>query len=775
MIYVLSHTHWDREWFVTQDHTRKWIPKLVEELLKILEKHPDFEYVLDGQTLILEDLWSVDGEMAEKVQKYVESGNLKIGPVYAQIDWRISIPQAVWKNFELGRSDCERYGGCFEAGWFMDNFGQISQLPQLMNLFGMKYAFVWRGVGDFHPAFVWRSPDGSEVKVVSLVGGYRTLYNLMDTSDIARERFEHEVEKLSRLGNPVVLMDGYDLDVHPEDPRDYLSGDFSTRFEDLFEELERIDSPVVEGELISGKIASVFPGTLSTRSYLKLGADLVGKLLTTLEFISVYSKGERPEDLWREYLKTLVHDNICGVGVDQVHDGMEEVYRRLYSTCVGDIWRYAEKLSLDGRYVFSPAEYHGKFTHGDEVHSVDSDGVGLWRIESWRFEKTSEEGFQPFRVLLERELGDAYSSSCKPLEFEERVEHLGSYTAQGVKRFVFERRVKSDGISIETLERYDLIGDITWLSAEMRFKGCCYRFSFVFDVEGDVFAGMPFDVVKRECVDEDLLPEDEDLGGLLLAARETGSVNEFPMQDFVAVVSGKTFAVVSKGLRSYVCVPGRIVVPVVRSVEWITKRVPGRTGDAGPKMYVPGARSERKIRLEMGIYRGDLDPRSEEFLSMVRFFSWPRLILEARGGENRDVPMFENGSILPGVVCHDGRIKTVEIEGKRDRDFGSRVVLRVERFPFEEDESEVDESVLRSMEEEVARLRKDLEKIDRGSIEEDHRYWTDLRRCLEMELSIHLNEMKRLEKVVNETARDLNEIRRKKRTYDYLLEMRRWS
>ncbi len=44
-----------------------------------------------------------------------------------------------------------------------------------------------------------------------------------------------------------------------------------------------------------------------------------------------------------------------------------------------------------------------------------------------------------------------------------------------------------------------------------------------------------------------------------------------------------------------------------------------------------------------------------------------------------------------------------------------------------------------------------------------------------MELSIHLNEGKRREKVGDETARDLNEVRRKKRTYDYLLEMRRWS
>jgi alpha-mannosidase len=771
LTYVLSHTHWDREWFVTHEYTRKWIVDLMKELFKIFERHPDFEYILDGQTLLMEDLWKIDAETAEKAVDFIKKGNLKIGPVYAQIDWRISLPQAIWKDFEIGEKDCERYSGCMKVGWFMDNFGQISQLPQIMNLFGIKHAFIWRGLRETFPAFIWKSPDGSEVKVVALVGGYRTLYNLMDTREIAEKRFEHEAKRLGKLGEPVVLMDGYDLDIHPEDPRDYLKERFSTSLESLLEEIDKMNLPVIKEELISGKIASVFPGTLSTRSYLKIGSDIVGKLLTAVSFLTAFIGESDPDDMWRDYLKTLVHDNICGVGVDQIHEEMEEIYRSLYESSVRKIWDITTKLSLDGKYVFSPSEYHGRYVFRDEIHEVDAKGVGFWKVvRTWKYEKSGTGDFKPFKMILERESGDTYSSHCGPMDFEEDIRLVETYKVSEAERYVFERKLKSENAEIKTIERYDRLGEITWLKARITPKGCCYRVSFLFDAEGEIFAGMPFDVVKRKCVDRDLFDESEDLEGILLAAREVGQINEFPMQDFVAVVSNETFAVLTKGMRSYVCEDRRLKIPVIRSVEWITRSVEGRSGDAGPKMYVPGARSERTINVEIITYSGKLHPKDEKFLEMVKFLTWPRIIIDSKGVFEDNLKMFEKGSILPGVVLKDSKIKIVDrtkenrrIEGK------SKVDLFVEEFPFGEDESIVGERILEDMRNEIEELIKKLKSLHTRDIKTEHEYWTTKRTIYEIKLSLILNEMKALKDKVRDISFDLNEIRRKKRTYDYLI------
>ena len=771
MKYVLSHTHWDREWFVTHDYTRRWLPKLFEELFSIIERHPDFEYVLDGQTLIMEDLMEMDEGLAEKAAEYIRKGNLKIGPVYAQLDWRISIPQAIWKNFEMGRKDCSMYGGCFKVGWFMDNFGQISQLPQIMRIFGIEKAVVWRGLRETFPVFIWRSPDGSEVKTIGLIGGYRTLYNLMDTKGISKERFEHEVEKLEKLGEPVVLMDGYDLDLHPEDPRDYLLEKFSIKLDELFEEISKKENlPVVEGELISGKIASVFPGTLSSRTYLKVGSDFVGKLLTTATFLSEALGYGSLEELWRDYLKTLVHDNICGVGVDQIHEGMEEVYRNLYAKSLRIILDASSEIPLRGKYVFSPVSYEGKFTLENSVYELKSEGVGLFRVREKRFESVDLTPFEPFEILIEREEGDAYSSYTTPLDFDEEISLVGKMKASGVERYVLERKVSGDGFEISIEEVYDVFEDLVWLRATIEPKGCCYKLYYSFEAEGEIYAGMPFDVVRRGCTDEDLFGEDEDLGGILLAAREVGKIEEFPMQDFVAVLSEKTFAVLSMGLRSYVCREGKILIPVLRSIEWITKDVRGRSGDAGPKMYVPGARCERKLHVELGVYTGKLHPESPEFLSMVRFLTWPKVLLEFDGKEERDLILFKDGSILPGVVLNGKKIELENFERIYPKG-ETRVRLKAQPFPFGEDESVPDEKVLKRMREEIEKIRKEIESIERKGVKSEWEYWTDYRKMLEMELSLKLNEMERIEKQLRGISFELNEVRRKKRTFDYLLEM----
>ena len=47
---LVSHTHWDRAWYCTFQEYRIRLVRLVDRLLDILERDPDFPvFMLDGQ------------------------------------------------------------------------------------------------------------------------------------------------------------------------------------------------------------------------------------------------------------------------------------------------------------------------------------------------------------------------------------------------------------------------------------------------------------------------------------------------------------------------------------------------------------------------------------------------------------------------------------------------------------------------------------------------------------------------------------------------------
>ena len=39
----VSHTHWDREWYLNFEEFRKWLVKNIDDLIENLPKQPDFK------------------------------------------------------------------------------------------------------------------------------------------------------------------------------------------------------------------------------------------------------------------------------------------------------------------------------------------------------------------------------------------------------------------------------------------------------------------------------------------------------------------------------------------------------------------------------------------------------------------------------------------------------------------------------------------------------------------------------------------------------------
>ena len=80
-VHIVPHFHWDREWYFTAEESKILLVNDMEEVLTMLETREDYPcFVLDGQTSVLEDYFSVSPENRERVRALVQRGKLIIGP-----------------------------------------------------------------------------------------------------------------------------------------------------------------------------------------------------------------------------------------------------------------------------------------------------------------------------------------------------------------------------------------------------------------------------------------------------------------------------------------------------------------------------------------------------------------------------------------------------------------------------------------------------------------------------------------------------------------------
>ena len=173
-LHVISHTHWDREWYKTFQQFRLQLVHLVDNLLTILDTDPEYKfYMLDGQTIVLEDYLQMRMANFPKLREYIQNGRVLIGPWYILPDEFLVSPEATIRNLLIGRQICGLFDNRMMVGYIPDPFGHISQMPQILNGFHIDTACLWRGVREGSPTLLrWQAPDGSEVLLAHLYNGY---------------------------------------------------------------------------------------------------------------------------------------------------------------------------------------------------------------------------------------------------------------------------------------------------------------------------------------------------------------------------------------------------------------------------------------------------------------------------------------------------------------------------------------------------------------------------------------------------------------------------
>jgi Alpha-mannosidase len=370
---------------------------LMDNLLGILEKDENYRFHLDAQTIVLEDYLAYRPKKRPLLEKYVREGKILVGPWYVQNDFYLTSGEATVRNLLIGSAIANEFGKNMPIGYAADQFGIISQLPQILRGFGIDNCIFGRGYAFDHAKpfeFMWRAPDGSEVLCEHMAFWYNNAQRFSENTDESvnmLRNITHHMTPRVKTSN-YLLMNGVDhleaqenLSPIIKNMQGRLNPDERVFQDTMPEFIERvkaeiaekgIDIETYEGELRNGGSGNVLTGTLSARVYLKqMNASCQRLLENKLEPIyfaaSLAGLAQFPVEydtyLWKLLIENHPHDSICGCSVDAVHKHMVDRFERVAESGedIADrgadlIQRHIDRFGLDNTQyivtVFNPTQ-----------------------------------------------------------------------------------------------------------------------------------------------------------------------------------------------------------------------------------------------------------------------------------------------------------------------------------------------------------------------------------------------------------------------------------
>ena len=349
-LYLMAHTHWDREWYRPAAQFTQRLVALIDELLDASDATP---FLLDGQAVVLEDYLEARPDRAADLSARLRNGSLEAGPWYVLPDELIPSGEALVRNLLCGRRVLSRLRASAPPVLYCpDSFGHPAALATLAAGFGFPVAVVWRGYGGSRwPAgdtVRLRSPDGSMVLLYHLSSrGYELGSHLPpdDAGAEAHGAWLHSVLAPRSTLGAVLLPLG--ADHHAPQPRygeaidalrralpdDALLRSSLSQFAERLQELAagRL-LPTVEGELRdSYGYTWTLAGTLGARAHLKRRNAMAERALARdaepwaalARLRDGRSRRPSVNAAWKSVLLSHPHDTLCGCAIDDVASAME--------------------------------------------------------------------------------------------------------------------------------------------------------------------------------------------------------------------------------------------------------------------------------------------------------------------------------------------------------------------------------------------------------------------------------------------------------------------
>lgn len=344
--HLIFHTHWDREWHLPRAALHARLVGMLDDLLERMDRDPGLtSFLLDGQSILLEDYVRARPDRADAVRALVRAGRLPVGPWYVLADEQIPAGESLVRNLLLGAADAAAWGGRLDVLYSPDAFGHPDCLPALARGAGMEAAVVWRGLGGGQgqqgDRYRWRSPGGAEVRLWHLPpSGYEIGIDLASESGSIEEAWAWVRGQLiaRAAGREVPVFIGADHHAAPLDVARLLDRLTElerpnrvrvSRLDEFFKAAadEFREAPVITGALRSAPgYAWSLQGVHGTRAPLKRRiAQLELWLTRVAEPLAAWARRRqgrdyRPalEQAWRALVQCQFHDTICGTTSDAV-------------------------------------------------------------------------------------------------------------------------------------------------------------------------------------------------------------------------------------------------------------------------------------------------------------------------------------------------------------------------------------------------------------------------------------------------------------------------
>lgn len=361
-VHIISHSHWDREWYLPFEEHRMRLVELIDKCMEIFEKDDSFKsFFLDGQTIVLDDYLEIRPQNKEKLIKYIKEGRFVIGPWYILQDEFYTSGEANIRNLLVGMEESKKYGAMCNMGYFPDAFGNAGQMPQILNQAGMDAITFGRGVrpvgfdnevqenGSYESPYsemLWESPDGTKILGILFANWYNNGNEIPTDKETARAYWDDRLKKVAAFAstNEYLMMNGCDHQpvqadlVKAIETASELYPDINFKHSSFPEYIDAIkselpdDLAVVKGELTSQDTDgwTTLINCASSHVYLKqMNRRCESALENGAEPVRVLSSllGQSyPADeltySWKTLMQNHPHDSICCCSVDEIQDEM---------------------------------------------------------------------------------------------------------------------------------------------------------------------------------------------------------------------------------------------------------------------------------------------------------------------------------------------------------------------------------------------------------------------------------------------------------------------
>ncbi|MCO8299157.1 alpha-mannosidase [Tetragenococcus halophilus] len=446
--HVVQHTHWDREWYFTNEDAIVLSDQVFTEVLDELERNPEANFCLDGQTSVVDEYLEIHPEKLTTIQQLITEKRLFVGPWYAQTDALFVDAESILRNLTIGITDTiNKYGDPMKVGYLPDTFGFNAQLPTLLKHADIDNFIFWRGIDFNHtspsPYFKWKGLGNKSVYAINFPFGYMTglltLEAQRDTNTFVEEKLDPSIKFLSEKSGtgPILVPSGIDqknivLNIQNVIEKINQSSQYQNVISDyptFVNEIKKENNlPQYQGELREPVYARVHRSIGSIRSQFKLNNfQLEQTILRRVEPLMVIAKSVGLEisntllsRLWKKVLENQAHDSLGGCVSDNVVEDIlhrtkeaEEIAEGIENLITK---RIADALELDDNQVLVFNTDIAPFKGQKKVHIVSrSKNI---HFTNGKRATIIQEKYYPERKNVQRETSTGNEYITEPSYFE---------------------------------------------------------------------------------------------------------------------------------------------------------------------------------------------------------------------------------------------------------------------------------------------------------------------------------------------------------------------